>query len=315
MNRRKLATFLTTVPLAALALLAGPTAALADDSEAGATAVNVADQVVISSTSASTQDDGSASATTVAVGGETVVGGTQEGEGEQSGEIVSTGDNEQGEATVGSWETTVTEDESHARTAVADGRLGDTESDQYATVTVLESESTATEDGSSSSTTGARVDLGGQLMLELLHAETSSDGEGGSALAIVNDEGIGTSEQAGGACEIPADPLAHLLCLYANEDSGDVEIPEDAGDAGVANLVAGDGALTGRLFQASAAPAEDDTEVLGDEVAGQGDGTAAAPASSGSGTLPLTGGGLGAALLGLGMIGAGTGIERFRRRK
>lgn len=312
MNRRKLTTFLAAIPLAAVAMLAGPTVALADDSESDATAVNVADQVVISSTAASTEGDGSAEATSVAVGGETVVGGTQEGEGEQSGEMFSTGDHEDGALTIGGWQAMVTGDESYARTALVDGRLGDTGSDQYATVTVLESESHATEsDGSNASTTGARIDLGGQLMLELLHAETSSDGSGSSAVAYINDEGILTSEQFEGRCAIPADPLANLLCLYANEDSGDTKIPDEAGDAGVAHLVALDGNIIGKLFQASAAPA-DDTAVLADELAPSEDEGDVSPAAAG--TLPRTGGGITAALLGLGMLGAGGALERFRRR-
>lgn len=318
MNRRKLSTFLTAVPVAVLALLAGPTAAFAvDDSEAGATAVNIADQVVISETSASTEDDGSASAAPVKLGGEAVVGGTQEGEGEQSGELVGTGDNDQGELTVAPWETSVTDDESSGESAILHGRLGDTSSDQYAEVTVLESKSTATSDGSTASTTGARIDLGGQLMLELLHAETTSTGDGSSALAIVNDEGIGTSEQFEGQCEIPADPLLHLLCLYANAHSGDTEIPDGAGDAGIADFTGLDGNLTGGLFQASADPTGDDTaaasdedDASDDEVSGDGEGTSAAPA----GTLPRTGAGLGLIAIALGLIGSGTGLDRFRRR-
>lgn len=316
MNRRKLSTFLAAVPLAALALVAGPVAAVADEhSESGATAVNVADQVVISSTAASTEDDGSADATVVEVGGETVIGSTQEGEGSQSGEAFTTGENDQGELTIAPHESTVTEDESYARTAVADGRLGDEESDQYATVTVLESESHATDDGSSSSTTGARIDLGGQLMLELLHAETTSDGDGSSAVAYVNDEGILTSEQFEGQCEIPADPLAHLLCLYAEAYAGEDGLPEGAGDAGVLDATLADGNLTAGLFQASADAGDgtaggEDEQVLSDELAADDEGTAGAP----SGTLPMTGGGLSAALLGLGMLGAGAGLQRFRRR-
>lgn len=319
MNRRKLSTFLAAVPLAALALLAGPVAAVADEhSESGATAVNVADQVVISSTAASTEDDGSADATVVEVGGETVIGSTQEGEGSQSGEAFTTGENEQGQLTIAPHESTVTEDESYARTAVADGQLGDEESDQYATVTVLESESRATDDGSSSSTTGARVDLGGQLMLQLLHAQTTSDGDGSSAVAYINDEGILTSEQVDGQCEIPADPLAHLLCLYADAYAGEDGLPEGAGDAGVLDATLADGNLTAGLFQVTAdggdgaAAGEDEgegDEVLSDELAADDEDTAAAP----SGTLPLTGGALSAALLGLGMLGAGAGLNRFRR--
>lgn len=314
MNRRRLSTFLTAVPVAVLALLAGPAVALADDSEAGATAVNVADQIILSETSASTQDDGSASATSIQLFGETVSGGTQEGTGETSGELVGTGDNEQGELSVGSWQASVTDDGSTADSAVVHGRLGDTSSDQYAEVRLLESHSRATSDGSESSTTGATVDLGGQLFLQLLHAQTSSGGDGSSALAIVNDEGIGTSEQFEGQCEIPADPLIHLLCLYADAHSGDTEIPEGAGGAGVADVVALDGNLTGDLFQASAAPAEDDAQAAPGEDVSDGstddDGTNAAP----SGALPRTGMDLSLLAIGLSLLGTGTGLERVRRR-
>lgn len=305
---------LAALPVAALVLLA-PTAAAADDSEAGATAVNLVDQVVISETSATTEGDGAASAEPLKLGGETVVGGTQEGAGEQSGELAGTGENEQGELTVAPWQTTVSEDESSGSAAVAHGRLGDTSSDQYAEVTVLESHSHATSDGSRASTTGARIDLGGQLMLQLLHAETTSEGDGSSALAIVNGEGIGTSEQFAGQCRIPAEPLVDLLCLYARAHSGDTELPEDAGDAGVADIVALDGNITADLFQVTAAPAVGDDTTPEDQPPGapNDDGDVPGDPEVQPRTLPRTGGG--AALLpwALGLIGAGAGMDRLRR--
>lgn len=316
MHRR---TQITIATFAVAALAASPAAAqTADDtySEAGATALEVDGVVTVSSTEASTQDDGSASATVIAVGDETVVGDSQEGPGEVQGEILTTGeDNEQGYLTIGGHEATVEEDRSHARTAVADGNLG---GDEGVTVTVLESRSTAADEGSDAETTGAAIDLGGQLRVEVLHANTSSSGDGGSYVLGINDEQLFSSEQADGQCSIDADPLLQLLCLYAAAVEGEDGLT--GGTAGVLDVTGLDGNLTGRAFDATAtsgpadggdgeapAPAGDDGPAPAPDAGD--DGEPAAPA----GTLPRTGGGLAAGLLGLLAMGAGEGLRRFKR--
>jgi hypothetical protein len=294
------------------ALAAAPAAAQEPGSEAGATAVEVDGILRISDTEASTYDDGSASATVIGIGEEQVVGGTQEGPGENSGEILTTGeDNEQGHLTVGGWSATVEDDRSHAESSVVDGNLG---GEEGISGTVLESESTATESGGSEAeTTGVRVRLSDQLELELLHANTSSSGEGESYILAINGEQVFSSEQADGQCEIPADPLAHLLCLYAEATEGEGDLT--GGNAGVLDFTALDENITGRTFDAEAAAAPGD-DAFASAPAGEEEPQAApgGDAVEPAGTLPRTGGGLFAGLAGLLALGAGEGLRRVGRR-
>jgi hypothetical protein len=294
------------------ALTAAPAAAQAPpSSEAGATAAQVDGVATVSGTSASTAESGSADATVIGLGGETVVGGAQEGPGEQSGEIVTIGeDSEQGFLTVGGWDTTVEEDRSTARTAVVEGNLG---GEEGGSLTVLESESTAERDGSEASTTGVRLRLSDHEV-ELLHAHTSSTGEGASYVASINGERILSNEDAGGSCEIPADPLLHLLCLYAEAIAEDAD-GATGGKAGVADVTGLDGNLAGRLFDtvATAGPAgeaETRTPAGGDDPT---------PAPAGDpepgGPLPRTGAGLLPGLLGLLAMGLGDRLRRVGRRE
>lgn len=281
-------------------------------SSAGATAVEVDGVATVSGTDASRNGDGSgsSSSTVVGLGDETVVGGTQEGNGESGGEIFTTGeDSENGYLTVGGWEATVDDSSSDSSAAVLRGNLG---GEGGISGSALESSSHAEDGSSNASTTGVTLDLGGgQLHLELLHASTSSDGTGESWILLINDQKILTSEQADGRCEIPADPLVHILCLYAHAIEGEDGVT--GGTAGVADVAALDGNLTGGLFRADATQA---TQV------GSGDitppvppaGDIAPPTPAGDGTLPRTGAGLATALLGLLSMGAGAGLRRFARR-
>lgn len=313
MNRHRLPQImLATAAIAALA--AAPAGAQTEPySEAGATALEIDGVATVSGTEASTKDEGAASATVIGLGEETIVGGSQEGPGENSGEILTTGeDNEQGFLTVGAWRAAVEQDRSEARSAVVDGNLG---GEEGASATVLESESTATEQRSDAETTGVRVQLGPDLEIELLHANTSSTGEGESYVLAINGEKVFSSEQAEGQCEIPADPLLHLLCLYANATEGEGTEGLTGGNAGVVDITALDENLTGRAFDARAAGAPAGSDV-GTAPAPAGD-TAPEPAPADAepaGTLPRTGGGLAAGLMGLLAIGSGEGLRRFGKR-
>lgn len=306
MHTRSSAIALATVTIAAIA--AAPAAAQTEPhSESGATAVVIDGVAAVSQTTASTEGDGSAEASVLKLGGETVVGGSQEGGGENKGEILTTGeDNENGFLTVGSWRATVAGNESDSRTAVVDGNLG---GEGGASATVLESESRARSGESEAETTGVRLQLGEDLTIELLRATTSSSGEGESYILSINDEKILTSEQADGQCEIPADPLLHLLCLYAEATEGEDGTTETV--AGVVDVKALDENLTGRAFdtRASAAPA---AEVGGEQIdrapAGEEDEDGAP-----IGSLPRTGGGLTGVLLGLLTMGSGAALRRFGR--
>lgn len=302
---------LTLATAVVAALAASPAAAqTTPSSDAGATAGQVDGVVTVSGTSASTGGAGAASSTVLGLGEETVVGGSQEGRGEQQGEVVSTGeDSERGYLTVGGWRTQVEQDRSYARSAVVDGNLG---GEGGISGSVLRSESTAERERAEASTTGVVLDVGGgQLHLELLKATTTSDGPGHSAIVVLNGDAHLTSDDAGGRCEIPAEPILHLLCLYAHAVTGE-DGSAIGGGAGVADATALDGNLTGRAFDARATAGPADEEPEAPEPAGGSD---PVPAPDDPlGPLPRTGAGLLAGLFGLAAIGAGEGLRRFGRR-
>lgn len=299
------------------------------DSEAEAVAIDVNDGTVrVAGTGASTADEGSADATTLGLGGETVIGGSQEGEGEQSGEVLDTGETELGRLAIAPWETTVEENRSHAETSILYAELIDSET---ALVRVLHSESEATEEGSESSTTGATVDAGdGGLHLVLLHAQTTSEGEGSSYVASINGEKIISSEQAEGECVIPADPLIHVTCVTASE-TGEGRVT--GATAEVADVAALDDNVHVDAFESGSEETEggatageqptDDTDGVPDDQPAEqpappaGDSevltASAQPAPDEQGALPRTGAGLLLALPGLAAIGLGAGLRRFRR--
>lgn len=277
-------------------------------SEASANGAHVEGVATVSGTSARTADGGSADATVLSLFGEEVVGGSQEGDGESSGEILTTGENEQGSLTVGGWNAAVADGTSSSRAALADGNLG---GDSGLSVTVLESNSEATGEGSRASTTALIVSAGDDAVhLELLGAETSSDEPGGAYLIAVNGQRILTSDDANGSCSIAADPVVRLLCLYAAAvEAGDVDAP-GGNEAGVAQFGLIDDALTGETFTATALAGGD---------GGPGDPEPPTPQPrvddpTDPGTLPVTGANALLSLLGLGTIGAGAGLRRWTRR-
>lgn len=313
--RRKL-----LIALAALPLAVASVAATDGDSSSEAEALNVNDQIVVSSTSATTEGDGSANATAIELGGETVSGGSQEGEGSSSGELGGTGETQLGSVSVAPWRAEVdgegnAESEAHAaRVTVID--------EDTAYVEVLSARSTATHEGSESESAGATIDLGdGQFHAILLHAYSNSKGEGGAALADINGNEIGSDEHFDGGCELPADPLLRLVCVYADETGEGAIGADNDGTAGVIDVAALDDNIKGDGFQSSATetpagdtevlagapnePAEDDGEGAPNDVT-----TASAP--TGRDALPLTGGGIGLALMGLAAMLGGEGLRRFR---
>lgn len=316
MNRNRLLVLLAAIPMAlapVAALAAEATADTSDtttqESSSEGTAAEVGGIATVSGTSASTKDGGSAQADVISLGGQTVVGGGQEGEGSNAGNLVTTGENEQGHLTVAPWEADVDgEGNSSSRAAVADGNLG---GEEGVTVTLLESRSSAQRDGSSAQSTGAYVNLGGNEV-RLLHAQTSSDGQGTSYLAELGGERIGTNEDFDGNCAIPADPLANVNCLQAGAIA-DENLPEGAdsgGEAVVGDVDVLEGTLTGDLFtgEATQGAAPDAGPGGGDDVS-----PAPEPAPDDRGSLPRTGAGLGAMLLGALAMGSGESLRRWKR--
>lgn len=309
MNRHLLRRIALSIGAAALLPFAVGAAAPPEDdttasdgsSTADATALEVGDVVVIGETSGETSgDDGQASATAVEVGGETVAGGEQSEPGTNEGELVGTGETPLGEVSVAPHEATVEDDGSTSSSAaLAEVTVVD---EDTAHVEVLGSESQTSSSGSSSHSDGVRADLGdGALDTHVLHAESSSDGDAGSAVAIVNDDGIVTDEQTDGAlCPLDLDPLlvVDIVCANAAAEDG-------AGEADVLDGAIGDGALPlgASTTEVNAAPA-DTSDVSPD------DGPVAAPADE-PGSLPRTGLSV-LALLGIatGSIGSGVALRR-----
>lgn len=308
----------TAAIVAGLALTTLTAAAPTDDTSGSSEAEAVAAEVdgVVTVGQSHADSDGEADATAVGVGDETVSGGSQSGDGEASGELVGTGETDQGSISVGGWSTSVSGDQADAASSAARAESADGEHG----VRVL---------GSSSSASATRADAesaalelwlgGGSLHLILLGAETSSAQDGGSYLVDVNGERIGTSDDVDGACVLDLAPLARISCLMAEHLSGDDgTLGEDAEVLGVVLGPEEDGpggALTASLVgagssttPAAAAPeddaddADDGTEVLDAEITN--DDTVA------SGSLPRTGGGIGLGLAGLASLLGGVLLRR-----
>jgi hypothetical protein len=150
-------------------------------------------------------------------------GGTQSGEGRSEGAMFDTDEQEPGRAQLTPWSAEVSEGDDE-RTADSDAALVRAHGlDGNVAVEVLGSRSSARHSGNASSgeseSTGASVMLGGEdgLKLIVLHAFSGSEGEGegGSYVASVNANEIVSSEQAEGQCTIDANPLFHLVCVWA----------------------------------------------------------------------------------------------------
>src|SRR5438309_1039504 len=75
----------------------------------------------------------------------------------------------------------------------------------------------------------------GALSADVLHSERTSDGDGGSRLARVQDADVGTNDQLGDACVADVPGVINLACLVAR--GGD----NGAGDSSVASAAAADG--------------------------------------------------------------------------
>lgn len=241
-------------------------------------------------------DSSSASANAVELGGKPLIdgttGGTQKGSGSSNGALLDTGSTPLGQLQLTPWQ------------ASAAGSNGSSSSDADAALarvilvdpsvlkaSVLQSSSHARYDssGSSGSATsdGAVVDAGnGALTVDLLHAESSSSGSGGSSyLASINGNEIGTSDQANGSCTLTIPQLIALSCLTASGGPGSSTASSAVGTATIA-----DGQLPGGQLVASKSSgakvatgqSPDGTRVKGEKF------PSPARASSGS-SLPLTG--------------------------
>lgn len=288
---------------------------------ADAYAAQVAGVIAVSHTSASASGSGTSStANPLEIGGNppaSQFGGTQNGPGSSGTALLDTGPSNQFRLALAPWSAVDTQDGGqNTASALSDIvllDLGDQTSTQSASVRVLQSQSNATWNSSSSSgsssSDGAIIKAGGPngLNIDLLHAETSSDGTGNSYLVSINGTQIGTSGQVNGKCAISIPGLLSLNCLTA---SGGTANSITSAAAGVAEVVLGTppaGLDIGLIQSKSSAGPAGSPSVISDNGNQQGGssggptGTSGtAPAAGGSGSLAFTGfDGLALALAGL----------------
>lgn len=321
--------------ISGVALVVPGTAAFAESTPApagtaSAVAAKVGDILAIGETGAKAgTSEAEATANALSLGGKPPAeqfGGTTKSadDSDASGSLADTGPTPLGRVQVTPWEAHTRKPASatnNCRTAEGKAALARVTlvDDKTGQVNVLQSQSDAAHCGltssGSSSGDGATVNLGGDsgLLLVLLHSQADSNGKGRTFLVSLNGNEIGTDEQAGGQCAIPADPILNLVCLTAGGGNG-------SAFADVAKLAVGGGALSGTVVGAegkgapAAQPEVQDVQIDNGDAARP---APAAPADRGvfSGSLARTGSELGAmALLGGVLIALGeTTRRRFRR--
>ena len=320
-------TFAAMATVSGAALLAVPGVAFAEttpaaDGTASAVAAQVGDILAIGQTSAKAGQTGSeATANALALGGappaEQFGGSVKSTDtpARKSGRLLDTGSTPLGRVQVTPWEASA-EPQGDCRAASGTAALARVTliDEQTLHVNLLQSQSSATHCGLTStgkgSSDGGTVDLGGEggIALVLLHSEADSANKGKTFLVSINGNEIGNDEQAGGQCGLEVPGLIGLTCLAVGGGEGTVF-------ADVAELVVGDGALTGSVV-GSAGTGTKEPRVLPAAI-DHGAAVAPAPADDGvsSGALARTGTELGAiALLGGMLLALGeTTRRRFRR--
>lgn len=195
----------------------------APPASASAVAAKVDGVITIGETGATAGNgSGTAHAEALDLFGQRVSGGDVK-DGKDGGNIFATPDNPIGDLEIAPWSGSVAHagggTQSQAEAALAHaGLLG------VLQIWLLHSQSQATwtPDASHGHATsdGAEVNLADQLDVKVLHAETDSDGKGSSAVLVINDNGVLTSDQTGNQCVIDADPLVKVLCLQAAGGKG-----------------------------------------------------------------------------------------------
>jgi hypothetical protein len=196
----------------------------APGSTASANAVDVDGIVTVGGTSSSSNSDGgSAHADALDVLGTRVSGGDSSDPNKPaSGNIIGTGDTPVGDAEVAPYSASVKHDATSS-SADADAALAHAGLAGLLEVWVLHSHShsdwSSDQSNGSASSDGAEVSGAGHD-IKVLHAETASGHKGSSALLVLDGQGIGTSDQAGGACALDLSPIAQVLCLTATGGVG-----------------------------------------------------------------------------------------------
>jgi hypothetical protein len=290
--------------------------------DSSAVAAEVSGIVSVGKTSAHATSSGSgAHADALSLFGQRVSGGDQTKPGSSDGNLIGTGDTPLGDAEVAPWSAKVTEAGSGS-TAQAEAALAHVNLADVFEVWLLHSTSqtawTPDKSTGDASSDGAEVSALGQLDIKVLHSEAHSGATGKSDLLVINGNEIGSSEQANGQCEIPADPLFHLLCLTA--DGGTSSTGVTTSDGTVISVDIGGGQLTGTVSSSSTKGGKGQTPAPAQHKGGKTPGGKTSngsrlPHTTGSASLPFTGSDAGRlAALGLAFAALGSAMVAFARR-
>jgi hypothetical protein len=315
--------------VAAFATTSGSTSTIttttpAPPGDSSAVAAQVDGVITVAGTSAQAASTSSgAHADALDLLGQRVSGGDQTTTGSSSGNLIGTGDTPLGDAELAPWSAQVQQG-TDSSTARAEAALAHVNLANAVELWLLHSQSAATWTGDKStgdsSSDGAEVSALGALDIKVLHSEAHSGGTGKSDLLVINGNEIGSSDQANGQCEIPADPLIHLLCLTA--DGGTSSTGVTTSDGTVVTVSLGGGQLTGTVSNSSTkggiaqAPAPQQSNG-GSTSGGQTVSGSRLPHTSGPavGSLPFTGSDAGRlAALGLAFAALGSAMLAFARR-
>ena len=290
--------------------------------DSSAVAAEVAGVITIGATSAHAGSDGSkAHATALALGGQDVFGG-ESTNGTKTGELLGTGDTPLGDAEVAPWTATASKSDTSAE-AQAEAALAHVNLANAVEVWLLHSKSAAkwSADKSTGDTSsdGGEVNVGGgALDVLILHSEAHSGQKGKSDLVVINGNEIGSSDQVNGQCEIPADPLIHLICLTANGGTATNGVTTSGATVAGATLLGGQApsiTASSTGTKAGSAPKAKSSTVQGKRIE---HGPLPHTSGPGSGNLPFTGSdaqrlaAIGAALAAIGATM--TALARRRRR-
>lgn len=317
---------LVSVPLGTVAWAATSsstttiTSTPAPPGDASAVAASVAGIVDIGSTSAHAGSDGAkAHATALAIGGQDVFGG-ESTNGTKNGELIGTGDTPLGDAELAPWTASASKSDNSSE-AAAEAALAHVDIASAVEIWLLHSTSAAKWSGDKSTgdsrSDGGEVNLGGgALDVLILHSEAHSGSKGKSDLVVINGNEIGSSDQVNGQCEIPADPLLHLICLTANGGSAANGVTTSGGQVAGATILGGQAPdVTVSKVDTKAGSTPKVSTVEGKKITQHGP----LPHTSGpaaSGQLPFTGSDAGRlAAIGAALAAIGASLTAMARRR
>ena len=305
-------------------------------STADAYAAKVAGVIGISHTHASASGTGTSStADPLELGGPnppaSQFGGTQNGPGSAHGALLDTGPSSQFRLALTPWAVSNTDNTASAISDIVLLDLGDQTTAQSASVRVLQSTSNATwspaESNANASSDGAIIKAGGPsgLDVDLLHAETNTNGQSHSYLLSINGNEIGSSDQVNGQCTLTIPGLLSLSCLTATGGVANSIVSQAAGVVSV-TLGGSPAGLNIGLIQSSSSSGAATTPSVSSGNGGTGSGngnnngsagSGSQAAKAGSGSLAFTGSNSFALLLAalfLGLCGAALVLVTRRTR-